>query len=112
MVTWINTDIIILAETHLTFKESLLISTLRIQLEFSSKVCSAPHLLCHIIDRMVSQVALVVKNPLANAGDIGDSGLIPGEEMATQSSILAWRIPGTEGPVEVKSMGSQRVRHN
>ena len=52
-----------------------MISTLRIQLGFSSKVCSAPHLLCYIIDRMVSQVALVVKNPPANAGDLG---LIPG----------------------------------
>ena len=27
---------------------------------------------------MASQVALVVKNPLANAGDIRDAGLIPG----------------------------------
>ena len=78
-----------------------MISTLRIQLEFSSKVCSAPHLLCHIIDRMVSQVALVVKNPPANAGDIRDSGSIPGEEMATHSSILAWRIPWTEEPAEL-----------
>ena len=46
-----------------------------------------------------SQVALLVKNPPANAGDVGDMGSIPGWEdplekgMATHSSILAWRIP-------------------
>ena len=34
------------------------------------------------------------------------------EEMATLSSILAWRIPWTEEPVGVQSMGLQRVRHN
>ena len=32
--------------------------------------------------------------------------------MATDSSILAWRIPWTEEPGGVQSMGSQRVRHN
>ena len=32
--------------------------------------------------------------------------------MATQSSILAWRIPWTEEPGKLQSMGSQRVRHN
>ena len=32
--------------------------------------------------------------------------------MATHSSILAWRIPWTEEPGELKSMGSQRVRHD
>ena len=32
--------------------------------------------------------------------------------MATQSSILAWRIPWTEEPGGLKSMGSQRVRHS
>ena len=31
--------------------------------------------------------------------------------MATYSSILAWRIPWTEEPGELQSMGSQRVRH-
>ena len=31
--------------------------------------------------------------------------------MATHSSILAWRIPWTEEPGELQSMGSQRVRH-
>ena len=32
--------------------------------------------------------------------------------MATHSSILAWRIPRTEEPGRLQSMGSQRVRHN
>ena len=59
--------------------------------------------LSYIIYRSVSygasQVALVVKNPPANAGDIRDTGSTPGsgrspeEGMATHPSILAWRIP-------------------
>ena len=32
------------------------------------------------------------------------------EEMATHSSILAWRIPWTEEPGGLQAMGSQRVR--
>ena len=45
---------------------------------------------------VASQVALVVKNPPANAGDTRDLGSIPGQEdplekgMATHYSILAW----------------------
>ena len=34
------------------------------------------------------------------------------KEMATRSSILAWRIPGTEEPGGLPSMGSHRVGHN
>ena len=34
------------------------------------------------------------------------------KEMATHSSILAWKIPWTEEPDELRSMGSQRVRHD
>ena len=34
------------------------------------------------------------------------------KEMATQSSILAWRIPQTEEPGGLQSMGSQRVGHD
>ena len=34
------------------------------------------------------------------------------EEMATHSSILAWKIPWTEEPGGLKSMGLQKVRHN
>ena len=61
---------------------------------------------------------LTGKESACNAGDIGDLGLIPGSKdpmekaMATYSSILAWRIPWTEEPGRLQSMGSQRVRHN
>ena len=34
------------------------------------------------------------------------------KEMATHSSILAWRIPWTEEPGTLQSMGLQRVGHN
>ena len=34
------------------------------------------------------------------------------EEMTTHSSILIWRIPWTEEPGGLQSMGLQRVRHN
>ena len=34
------------------------------------------------------------------------------KEMATHSSILAWRIPWMDKPSRLQSMGSQRVGHN
>ena len=32
--------------------------------------------------------------------------------MATRSSTLAWKIPWTEGPGGLQSMGSQRIRYD
>ena len=34
------------------------------------------------------------------------------KEMATHSSILAWKIPWTEEPIRLQSMGLQRVGHD
>ena len=34
------------------------------------------------------------------------------KEMATHASVLAWRIPGTEEPGGLPSMGSHRVGHD
>ena len=34
------------------------------------------------------------------------------EGRAAHSSVLAWRVPGTEGPGGLQSMRSQRVRHD
>ena len=49
------------------------------------------------------------------AGDLGSfpgSGRSPEEGMKIHSSILAWRIPWTEEPGGLQSMGSQRVGHD
>ena len=56
----------------------------------------------------------MVKNSSANAGDAGS---IPGwedpleKEVATHSSILAWKILWTKEPDGLQSMESQRVGH-
>ena len=60
----------------------------------------------------------MVKNPLANVGDIRDMGSIPEsvssleKEMATHSSVLAWRIPRTEEPGGLQSIGLHKVRQD
>ena len=43
---------------------------------------------------------------------IPGSGRSSGEGMATHCSILAWKIPWTEDPVGLPSMGSQSVGHD
>jgi len=58
------------------------------------------------------------KESACNAGAAGDTGLIPGwedplkEDRATHCSILDCRIPWTEEPGALYSIGSQRVRHH
>ena len=60
----------------------------------------------------------MVKNPFTNAGDTSDAGSIPcwedsmEQEIATGSTVLAWKIPWTEEHGEVQSIGLPRVRHN
>ena len=62
-----------------------------------------------------SRAVLVVKILPASAGDMGIRSLggedLLDESMATHCSTLAWRIPWTEEPSRLQSMGSQRVRH-
>ena len=58
----------------------------------------------------------VVKNPSANAGDTRDTVQSQGredaleEDMETHSSILAWKIPGTEEPGVTKSWTQLSMR--
>ena len=58
----------------------------------------------------------VIKNPLAYAGDTGS---IPGSERSPGGGngnplqyILAWKIPWTQEPGWLQSVGSQRVGHD
>ena len=79
-------------------------------------------ILSHYCFKWSLQVALVVRNPLANAGDVRDLGLIPGlgrslgwedplqEGMATLSSIPAWRIPMDRGAWQATVHGVTRSR--
>jgi len=58
------------------------------------------------------------KESACNAGDAGDAGLSLGwedpmeEEMATHSSTLIWKIPWTEEPCRLQSMGLQRTEYD
>ena len=57
----------------------------------------------------------ICKESACNAGDWVQSlgWEVPlEEEMATHSSIPAWRVPWTEEPGRLQSMGSQRVGHD
>ena len=58
-----------------------------------------------------ASLSSVVKNPPVKAGDPGSiSGLgrFLEKEMPTHSSILAWKIPCTEEPSRLQTMGSQK----
>ena len=65
--------------------------------------------------KMAFLVAQKVKSPPAvqetRVWSLGQEDPL-NKEMATDSSILAWKIPWTEKPGRLQSMGSQRVRHN
>ena len=61
-----------------------------------------------LVAQMVNYLPAVQETGVQSLG--GEAPLEKG--MATHSSILAWRIPWTEEPGRLKSMGSQRVRHN
>ena len=63
-------------------------------------------------------MVLVVKNPSANAGDIRNSGSIPGLEIPRRRAwqptpvFLPVRIPWTEEPGGLQFIGLQRVGHD
>ena len=71
------------------------------------------------VDRLISsQVVLVVKD-LPSSAETQEMGVRSlgredplEKEMATHSSILAWRIPWTVEPDRLQSKGSQRVGHD
>ena len=83
-------------------------------------------LLCEVMDILINLFVVIIsgfpggpadKEFACNVGDLGSIpglGRSPGEgsEVATHSSILAWRIPWMEEPGRLQSTGSQRVRHD
>ena len=60
----------------------------------------------------------MVKNSSASVGDLRDAGSIPGSVRSPRGGLgnpvqhLAWKIPWTEEPGELQSIGSQGVGHD
>ena len=76
---------------------------------------SAVYLICSINSIRASLAAQIVENlPAVQETWVWSPGWEDPLEkgMATHSSILAWRIPWTEKPGGLQSMGSQRIRHD
>ena len=78
--------------------------------------CVSVHRICVLLAKTgASLVAQIVKNPPAKqetwVQSLGQEDPLE-KGMATPSSILAWKIPGTEEPGGMQSMGLQRVRHD
>jgi len=65
-----------------------------------------------------SLMTQLIKNPPANTVDKRDMSLIPGSGRSPEEGnghllqYLAWKIPWTEEPGRLPSMGSQRVTHD
>ena len=72
----------------------------------------ASYTLPEIICRSVVWMTFLVACNVENLGSIPGSGRSPGEGMATHSSILVWKIPWTEKPGRLQSIGSQRAGHS
>ena len=61
-----------------------------------------------MIDQVVKNLSVMQETEVQFLGQENP----PEERKATHSSILAWRIPRTEEPGKLQSMGSQRVGHD
>ena len=61
-----------------------------------------------LVTQMVKHLPIVQETQVQS---LGQEDLLE-KEMATHSSILTWKIPSTEEPDRLQSMGSQRVGHN
>ena len=72
----------------------------------------------HLVKAMVFPVVMygceswTIKKVLLNCGVGEDSWECLEKDMATHSTVLAWRIPGTGEPGGLPSMGSHRVGHD
>ena len=65
-----------------------------------------------LVAQMVKRLPPMRETWVQSLGSIPGLGRSPEKEMATHSSILAWKILWTEEPGRQQSMGSQRVGHN
>ena len=61
-----------------------------------------------LVPQMLRSLPVTWETPVQSLGQED----LPEKEMATHSSVLAWKIQWTEEPGRLQSMGSQRVGHD
>ena len=73
-----------------------------------------PSLLCTwgLVAQMVKPLSTMWETWVRSLGSIPGLGSSLEKEMAIHSSTTAWKIPWTEEPGRLQSMGSQRVGHD
>ena len=82
--------------------------------EFMEKISFERKVMSPGLDKLTSLAQSVKRQPAmweTRVQSLGREDPL-GKEMATHSSILAWRIPWTDEPGALQSMGSQRVKHD
>ena len=72
--------------------------------DFTCTDMSETSLVAQMVERLPTMLETRVQS-------LGREDLLE-KEMETRFSILAWKIPWTEGPGRLQSMGSQRVGHD
>ena len=85
------------------FRQRSKISTRLFNADYSAQHCWA-----FLVAQMIKNLPAMRETQVQSLGQ--DDPL--GEEMATHSSILAWRSPWTDESGSIQFMGLQRVRHN
>ena len=92
--------------SHRSFTEILL--NVHIDLVCKFLICSSHTIWTSLVAQMVKRLPTMRE---AQVQSLGREDPLE-KEMATHSSILAWKIPWTEEPGRLQSMGSERVGHN
>ena len=78
------------------------------EVNLSSYFIFASYTLTSLVAQMVKHLPTMQETQIQS---LGREDLLE-KEMSTHSSILAWKIPWTEEPGGLQSMGLQRVRHD
>ena len=104
-------------KVHTLIKKCFLLKNANCHLKMQCNIMRSAfvYLKAELLDHMASLVAQTVKRlPTMRETQVRSLGQEDRleKEMATHSSILAWKIPWTEDPGRLQSMGSQRVGHD
>ena len=115
IVKWPSFGTELQVDSKTSFKSNISMMECVINIDFFTSIYQLICCLTNTLEFRTSLVAHSVKRmptmQETRVQSLGQEDLLE-KEMATHCSILAWKIPWTEQPGGLQSMGSQRVIHN